>query len=111
MVYIFNQAGTYGFAAEDMAGIKAEILRSQCADTDKEFFLIEITKTDCNPKVPFEGVGTVLKAGVYTSKEEALDELVRLKHFIESNGVLGSFQFKTSEVNAVDLVNLRTPFI
>lgn len=112
MIYIFNQAGTYGFASEDMANIKAEILSSKCADTDREFFLVEVTKTDYNPKVPLEAVGTVLKAGVYTSKEDALDELVRLKRFLEaSNGTLGSFQFKPSEVNAVDLVNLTTPFI
>lgn len=112
MIYIFNQAGTYGFASEDFTGIKAEILKARCADTDREFFLAEITKSDFSPKAPLEMVGTVLKGGVYASKEEAVDELIRLKRCItESNGEVGSFQFKPSEVNAIDIVSLRTPFI
>lgn len=117
MIYIFDQTGQYGFAVDNPSDLAARILKSVCAETQKEFYLIELTKTTWTPDAP-DGKqdlpNTTLKAGLYRLKDEAADELIRLNQLIKGKpdpSKIGFFQFKSTDITAIELTNLKHPFI
>lgn len=114
MTYIFDQFGTYGFAIEDLSDIRAEILHATCADTGKEFYLVELAKLHWTPNAPDEMPSRIaMRAAMYRTKTEAGDELVRLGQLIKvvKEKEIGSFQFKKSDITPLEITNLKTAFI
>lgn len=114
MTYVFDQFGTYGFAVEDLSDIRAEILHATCADTGKEFYLVELKKLHWAPNAPDEMPSRIpMRAALYRTKTEAGDELVRLGRLIKTvkEKEIGSFQFHKSDITPLEITNLTTAFI
>lgn len=113
MIFIHTQSGKYAMAIKEISDLKCRILRSKNAETDEEYWVIEIEKAVWRKDAPLENIGITEAVGIYREREDAVAELLRLKSKTgTSTGKLYEvFQFKESGIHALEIVNMTTPFI
>lgn len=80
-------------------------------DKDKHFWLVELYRVRPNYDCMEKPMTTCADCALYRTKDEAASELLRLWRQFGDNGAFDKFQFKQSDINALELVKLRTAFI
>lgn len=95
--------------------ISATVLRAQSLDRPDTFFLVMLRRIHWYPHDSESYRGETHAAGIYRTKDNATDEILRLWHFIgdEAQSEQKIFQFKrdTEPISPLEIVLLRTPFI
>lgn len=112
MIDIYTQDGKLAFSVKTSEEIRAEIVHTTDAfDEDKHFWLVELYRVRPNYDCMERPMTTCADCALYRTKDEAANELLRLWRQFRDNGVFDKFQFKSSDINALELVKLRTAFI
>lgn len=112
MIDIYTQDGKLAFSVKTTEEIRANIARTTDAnDTSKQFWLVELYRVRPNYDCMERPMTTCADCALYRTKDEATSELLRLWRQFRDNGAFDKFQFKSSDINALELVKLRTAFI